>query len=330
VPPPAAWNLPGIAAQVMASWQRPFWGLPVPSPGEAQVLNWLVNYGYLRADAMDKCQVVPSIDGAIYAPGQWGDWMKTACASAPVPGCAQASAMLTTATVPFSIWLQNIAQKHAGVVLAERKPGVMGVSWDMLTSRFFAPDPDPTDANLGNLMPGVLVPPAVSLHARAYTAALRTIMAAREGKLGGAKDWFMVYAPGLENMAAGAGALPGVPGVALPKIPGLPGFSGADGSWPKCDPRWVARHSLGDVILPTTPPPFALSYPDGKGGWITIGTTNPPNPSNPPPGAPPLQKPTDKGPPAAVLGWANLVGIGLGIVVSGATIYYMTKRRKAA
>jgi len=316
VPTPAAWNLPGIAAQIVGSWQRPFWGLPVPSPGEAQVLNWLVNYGYLRSDAMDKCQIVPSLDGAIYAPGQWSDWMKSACAAAPVPGCAQAGAMLSTTTIPFSIWLQNIARKHAGVVLAERKPGVMGVSWDMLTSRFFAPDPDPSDANLGNLMPGVVVPPDVAVHARAYVAALRTILAAREGKLGGARDWFIVYAPGLENMAAGAGALPGVPSASIPSIPGFPKLP------------WLS--GLGDVLLPASPPPFALSYPDGKGGWTTIGTTNPPNPNSPPPGAPPLQKPTDKGPPAAVLSWATLIGVGLGIVVSGATVYHMLQKRKAA
>jgi hypothetical protein len=70
-------------------------------------------------------------------------------------------------------------------------------------------------------------------------------------------------------------------------------------------------------VLPTTQPSFNVSYPDGQGGWVTIGTIPPAKAS---PGAA----------PATAMSWAQLAAAALSALVAAATLYFMFHHKGAA
>jgi len=203
--------------------------------------------------------------------------------------------------VPFAAWMKRAAESGQGVVLAGRvakvDPWTGQTTWDVGAAEFFAPTVD-DELPLGLL--GSVVPPQVTQGLKTYLAALKAILMARAGRLGAAKELFIVYAPALANL--------GVP------LPGLRGF--------------------GDAPFPTLPPfppipPIQISYPDGKGGIITIGSGAPP--AVPPPGAPPLKPPDKAGLPPERLGeWIQFVSAGLGVFVAAGTLYLMMQKKKEA
>ena len=204
--------------------------------------------------------------------------------------------------VPFATWLKNAADRGSGVVLAGRvakvDPLTGSSSWDVNAAEFFAPTVD-DDLPLGLL--GAAIPPQVTQGLKVYLAALKAILMARAGRLGPAKELFIVYAPALANL--------GVP------VQGLRGF-GQDGVV---------------VSLPPFPtlPPIQISYPDGRGGVITIGTSSPPPSTSPPPGAPPVKPPDRAGlPPERLSQWIQFTGAGLGVAVAATTLYVMFQKRK--
>lgn len=293
-----------LAQNVLAAAANPYWGLPFATPYEAEILKWLFAYGYVASDKATSCKVsLAAGDLSIYDASQWRGWFDTACKLGG--GGAACAGMVTEMgryNVPFATWMKGAAERGQGVVLAGRvakiDPLTSQASWDVNAAEFFAPTVD-DELPLGLL--GSVVPPQVSEGLKAYLAALKAILMARAGRLGAAKELFIVYAPALSNL--------GVP------LPALRGF--------------------GQDPFPTLPPfpplpPFQISYPDGKGGVITIGTANPPPSTTPPPGAPPVKPPDKAGlPPERLSEWMQFVGAGLGIAVAAGTLYMMFKKKEA-
>jgi hypothetical protein len=282
-----------LAQQIYTSASQPYWGLPVPTPYEAQLLNWMLNYGYVRQTKAGAC-MVRAADGDIlmFNPQQWAGWLQQACgaAGAMSPELAQqcnvASAEMASAQLPFSQWLQQAASRGDGVVLAGRPVHTDASgqqTWDINAAEFIAP-------SSGDILPmlrGVL-PPYAQAAAKVFLTASKAIMLARDGKLGRARELFVVYAPALSNLGlpvSGFGQWTGVT-VPIPTIPGL-----------------------------------QISYPDGKGGVVTIGTTVAPDPSLPPPGGTPLKQPGE--PPEKLSKWVEFIGAGLAAVVAACGIYAM-------
>jgi len=295
-----------LAESVLAGVAQPYWGLPFPTPYEAEVIRWLVGYGYVASDKATSCKLsLGQGDMSIYDANQWRGWFDTVCqlgGGGSGAACAGVVTELKRYNVPFAEWMKRAADSGQGVVLAGRvakiDPMTGQTSWDVNAAEFFAPTVE-DDLPLGLL--GAVVPPQLAAGLKTYLAALKAILMARAGRLGAAKELFIVYAPALANL-----------GVPLPALYGL-GEGGVV------------------VTLPPVPtfPPFQISYPDGRGGVITIGTSAPP-PTTPPPGAPPLKPPDKAGLPPERLGeWVQFVGGGLGALVAAGTLYLMFKKRGA-
>jgi hypothetical protein len=291
-----------LAQQVLAGAAQPYWGLPFATPYEAEILRWVMSYGYVAKDKAQSCRLsIAAGDMSIYDASQWKGWFDAACQlGGGGAACGGMVAEMGRYSVPFATWLKTAAAQGSGVVLAGRvmkiDPLTRQTSWDVNAAEFFAPVVD-DELPLGLL--GV-APPQVAQGIKAYLAALKAILLARAGGLGPAKELFIVYAPALANL--------GVP------VQGIQGFG--DGSV---------------VVLPPLPqvPPFQISFPDGKGGVITISTANPPPSTDPPPGAPPVKPPDKAGLPPEKLGqWIQFLGGGLGLAVTAGTLYFMIKKKR--
>jgi hypothetical protein len=287
---PGGWITPaGFAAmvqQILASAAQPYWNLPVPAPYETEVLNWVVNYGYVDGRKAGACQLQVAGDMSIYNGKEWQGWFQSACQIAGAgDACGRVAAEAAQFNLPFATWLKSAAANANGVVLASRPtPG----SWTVQEAYFVAPsiDDDPVMALLAS------VPPQLQAPAKAYLAATKAVLMAKQGKFGAARDLFVVYAPSLANLG-------------------------------------VAVNGFGETFTLPPMPQVQISYPDGSGGAITIGTANPPNPNAPPRGAPPVKKPEEAGLPSEkLMMWTQLIGTGLGIVVGGTTLYFMLRNRR--
>jgi len=131
------------------------------------------------------------------------------------------------------------------------------------------------------------LPDALQAPARAYLAATAAILSAKAGQFGRARDLFVVYAPSIANLG------------------GLRG--------------------IGQFTLPPLPT-FNITYPDGRGGQITIGTSQPI--AARPAGAPALKQPGL--PSEGLRQWVPIVSAGVGIVVAATTLYFMTRKKPAS
>jgi hypothetical protein len=301
--PTASARCAELLQQIYTSASQPYWGLPVPTPYEAELFNWMLNYGYVRQTKAGACRL-RAADGDIlvYNPQQWAGWLNQSCALAGAVSpelaqqCNMVSAEMASAQLPFSQWLQQAASRGDGVVLAGRpvRTDIMSgqQTWDINAAEFFAP----SSGDILPMLSGIL-PPEAQAAAKVFLTASKAIMLARDGKLGAARELFVVYAPALSNLGIPISGLGQWTGVTVP-IPTIPGLQ--------------------------------ISYPDGKGGVVTIGTTVTPDPSSPPAGATPLKQPGE--PPEKLSKWVEFIGAGLAAIVAAGGIYAMWRgsRRTAS
>ena len=283
-----------LAQQVMSSASQPYWGLPFAQPSEAQLFNWILNYGRVAQTKAQECALNVSGDMLMFDGNAWTSWLQTVCAtsqdSQTQQTCAVTVATLQKYSVPFAQWVQAAGARSAGVVLASRPlktdPVSGAATWDILSADFVAPVADDT---LPLSQMGISLSDEQQQGLRTFMSAYKAILAAREGKFGPPRELFVVYAPAIANMGQ-------------------------------------SLYGIGDETIEIPPvPKFEISYPDGQGGTVVIGTENPPDPQQPPAGAPDLKKPGE--PPEEAMKWVQFVAAGLGILVAVGTLNMMFKKK---
>jgi hypothetical protein len=193
------------AAQLVALWQQPYWGLTVPVPGEIEGLNWVVNYGYL--------------DGS-YVPEPWRD---SPCAvhTASPPGMRFQTAPYGAYGVPFAQWLRDMAAAGRAGVIASRSrrtepDGTVVFAVEQV--EYYAPPVVEWPAryslgtSLNKLFSNMGMPFFAAHDAAQAVMALADVfysvaLAIEQGRLGYLsdvqRDWMVIYAPKLQNAPTG-------------------------------------------------------------------------------------------------------------------------------
>ena len=296
-----------LAANAMLERSRqPFWGLPVPSPDDAHIIGWILQYGNLKFSRLlpngQVRSLPPSVRGGdfqMFDADAWrpyADWCEAAeraaascrqenedasvCALAEPPDCARAKLFIDiNSWMPASAWFHNFP-----AIVADRR-SVGDGSWIYSDATFLGVNPladFEVNAILRQFVPNPSAVPRPLFDGMALWLALHRTL--KQPSPSGA-PWMVVYAPVIMN------------------APGSLSAFGADAA-----------------------APIVIHYPDGKGGWVTVDSSGSRGRMAPPPGAgppevpPPLPAASDipGGPPAGGLWIGSAI---VGALILGAMVY---------
>jgi hypothetical protein len=296
--------------------RQPFWGLPVPTPADAQVVGWILQYGNLKHGRLQYRTYGPvnpvpvSVRGSdfqmfdVEAWRPYNTWCVTAsraaadcreqysdsgagvCAYTPPRECATAASFVDElAWLPASAWFHNFA-----AVIAERRTLGDG-TWAYSDSTFAGVNPVSdfqVNAILHQFVPNPSAVPRPLFNGMAIWLAIHEAM---QQPSPSGDPWVVVYAPAIMN------------------APGMMSGFGAD-----------------------TVAPIVIHYPDGKGGWVTVDSSASKGRMAPPPGAGPALVPPPV-PGSSATGPAEehqdggiwLGSVIVGTLVLGALVYAATR-----